>query len=283
MAASGGGGLSTFDADVESWEELARRDPLWAVLSKDELHQSELTPVAEEGFWQSGEEHVGHVLAVLRNEIDPAFSPTVSLDFGCGVGRNLVPLAKRSRHAIGLDASPTMVARARDRIEGSGLSNATALLSGRSIDSAALSEHGAIDFVHSVLVFQHIVPAEGMALFDELLDVLAPGGFGFVHFFCQGPGAGLERLVRGLRFEHPRLNQLAIKSRIRVLNRVVMLYEYDPVELLSHLAAHRISDVVFERVEAGSSGYHARFYFRKDADEHTSAEAGRPMSLRLRP
>jgi predicted O-methyltransferase YrrM len=276
--------VSAFDTDVGSWETLARDDPLWAVLSRDELHQGALTPEAEAMFWQSGEEHVGHVISVIRSEIDAGFWPGVSVDFGCGVGRNLVPLAAASRHAVGLDASPTMVERAQARLAMCGHANATVLVSGRAIDGSEVRRFGDVDFVHSVLVFQHIARVEGMALFDQLLDLLVPGGFGFAHFFCQGPGGELERLVRSVRFGHPWFNRFTTRSHLPLLNRAVMLYEYDVLELLSHLAAHQICDLVVERVDAGSSGYHARLYFRKDArSEEAYATAGWPMKVRFRP
>ena len=115
--------MSVFENDVRSWEQLARTDPLWAVLSSEEFRDQALTPEAEARFWRSGEEHVAHVVSVIRNEIDPAFEPGVSLDFGCGVGRNLIPLAQRSREAVGIDASATMVRRSEARLQACGVSN----------------------------------------------------------------------------------------------------------------------------------------------------------------
>jgi predicted TPR repeat methyltransferase len=52
------------------------------------------------------------VISIVRSEVDPGFEPGVSPDLGCGVGRNPVPLAGPSRHAVGIDASATMVERA---------------------------------------------------------------------------------------------------------------------------------------------------------------------------
>jgi SAM-dependent methyltransferase len=279
-----GGVVSVFQNDVASWEALAKTDPLWAVLSSDEFHGDALTPEAEDRFWRSGEEHVAHVIAVIRNEIDPGFSPGVALDFGCGVGRNLVPLAQRCRHAIGLDASPTMVARTAERLAAVGVDNASAIVIDRTIDPTAVSAHGPVDFVHSVLVFQHIVASEGFALFDQLLGVLDPGGFGFVQFHGHNPGGEVERLVRAGRLRYGWFNSLALKSRIPLFSDLVMLYEYDMVELLRHLSSHRIADLVVERTDAGPGGYDVRLYFAKYGGTEAEFEAaGRSMCVRVRP
>jgi SAM-dependent methyltransferase len=276
--------VSVFQNDVESWENLAKTDPLWAVLSSDEFHEDALTAEAEDRFWRSGDEHVAHVIAVIRNEIDKDFSPGVSLDFGCGVGRNLIPLAEQSKHAIGIDASPTMVKRAIDRLAKVGVENATALVTDRRIDPKAVTEWGRVDFIHSVLVFQHIVASEGFALFDQLLEILAPGGFGFIQFHGHNPGGEFERVVRALRVRHGWFNSLALKSRIRLFSDLVMLYEYDMVELLGRLSAHRIADVVVERTDAGPGGYEVRLYFAKyGGTEAEFSAAGRSMNLRVRP
>ena len=267
--------MSVFDNDVKSWEQLARTDPLWAVLSSEEFRSGALTAEAEERFWRSGEEHVAHVVSVIRNEIDPGFEPGVSLDFGCGVGRNLIPLAQRSRHAIGIDASATMVKRSEARATQCALDNAHTLVIGRTIDAGAVAQWGPVDFVHSVLVFQHIVASEGFALFDQLLDVLSPGGHGFVQFHCHDPGGELVRAVRELRLRHRWFNSMVVRSRLRPFtDSLVMLYEYDVLDLLRHLTTHRIADVVVERTEAGPGGYDVRLYFAKFA----GSEAG-PTAL----
>ncbi len=276
--------VNLFDNDVESWERLARTDPLWAVLSSDEFHGEDLSEAAAERFWESGEQHVEHVLAIIRGELDPGFEPQVALDFGCGVGRNLVPLARRCRSAIGLDASPTMAKRCEERLAECGLENGAALVTGRRIDPGPLAPFGPVDFVHSVLVFQHIASDAGLALFDQLLDLLAPGGRGFVQFHCKSPGGAPARALKALRLASPRLNALAIKSRIPALRDVVMLYEYDVLDLLGHLGGHGVDDIVLERIDTGGGGYDARLYFAKFAGtDEEFARAGRPMKLRVRP
>jgi hypothetical protein len=146
-----------------------------------------------------------------------------------------------------------------------------------------VQRHGPVDFVHSVLVFQHIVAAEGFALLDQLLDVLAPGGHGFVQVQARNPGGPLDQGLRALRFRNGWFNALAMKSRLRRLTDLVMLYEYDPVDLLRHLVDHAVSDVVVEPLPSGSDGYELRLYFTKfDGSDEAFAQSGRAMKVRVR-
>jgi hypothetical protein len=61
-----------------------------------------------------------------------------------------------------------------------------------------------------------------------------------------------------------------------------MLYEYDMADLLRHLARHRVSDVVVERVDDGHGGYAARLYFTKTAQPEVPDTRG-VMKVRMRP
>ena len=73
------------DTDT-AWEEIARRDPFWGVLSTDEYLGMDLGEEAERSFFHAGEDHISHVFDVLR---DPSarVCPASALDYGCGLGR----------------------------------------------------------------------------------------------------------------------------------------------------------------------------------------------------
>ena len=82
------------------WELVARREPYWGVLSHDRYRSDRFDEVAAAEFWGSGEEHVAAVLATLRARVCPGFNPTVAVDFGCGVGPLLDPLARRAGRVV---------------------------------------------------------------------------------------------------------------------------------------------------------------------------------------
>src|SRR6266496_3346600 len=101
---------STTESD-RAWGELGRTQPYSAILE----HGSR----AE--FFASGEEHVAGILQIVRERIDPGYRPTRALDFGCGVGRILIPLARLCDEAAGVDVSSAMRAEARRNCDERGL------------------------------------------------------------------------------------------------------------------------------------------------------------------
>ncbi|HZU36808.1 MAG TPA: class I SAM-dependent methyltransferase [Gemmataceae bacterium] len=160
------------------WQTLAQVDPYWAVLTDDRFHKDRLTADAVQDFFASGEAHVASVFQCIRRHIDPEFSPATALDFGCGVGRILIPLAPQCHAVVGMDVAPAMLAEARARCEAFGLTNVRFVTA-----DDRLSELGEkFDFIHSYIVFQHIPPSRGTAIARRLLEHLNDGGVGALHF-----------------------------------------------------------------------------------------------------
>jgi len=123
-------------------------------------------------------QHVEFLFDTVRRRLDADFAPRSVLDFGCGVGRMLLPLAERCQRAVGVDVSESMLAEAREHCRRRGLSNVHLVRS----DGDDLSSLGTFDLVHSFIVFQHVSPARGEATLRELSRVLNPGGVGVLHF-----------------------------------------------------------------------------------------------------
>lgn len=155
-------------SDQRYWDEHARTDPMWAVLT-----DSSRTG----GRWDAEEFFATGVF-----DIDSFFHRTshlglpthkrTALDFGCGLGRLTQPLSERFEKTYGVDVSPVMLEQARkhnrkgDRCEyvwnpGTRLERFT--------DSS-------IDMIYCKLVLQHIPPRKVRAYLKEFLRVLAPGG-----------------------------------------------------------------------------------------------------------
>jgi SAM-dependent methyltransferase len=132
---------------------------------------------AKREFFESGEPHVHGVLATIRKRIDPAFVPRKVLEFGCGVGRLLIPFAAVAEEVIGLDVSPSMLQEARRNCDERQLRNVRLLQSDD--DLSAVTD--TFDLIHSCIVFQHIPPHRGRVIFANLLRHLRPGGIGAIH------------------------------------------------------------------------------------------------------
>ena len=159
-----------------AWEAWGQRDPYFAVITDPKFRRSMITEEHRREFFESGKSHAHGVLTIIRNQVNPHFAPRRVLDFGCGVGRVLIPLAAVSEEAVGLDVSPAMLAEARRNCEESGVTNVKLLPS----DDELSQLSGQFDLVHSAIVFQHIPVDRGRSIFSRLLQRIAPGGVGAI-------------------------------------------------------------------------------------------------------
>lgn len=158
------------------WVRWGQQDPYFAVITNDKFRSAKLTDAAKQEFFDSGRHHVHYVMGACRRLVDPAFAPTRALDFGCGVGRVALPLAKQVPTVVGVDVSPDMLAEARLNCERYGLCNVELLLS----DDDLSAVQGTFDLVHSCITFQHIDLQRGRRLFGRLVALLAEGGIGAI-------------------------------------------------------------------------------------------------------
>jgi 2-polyprenyl-3-methyl-5-hydroxy-6-metoxy-1,4-benzoquinol methylase len=160
-----------------AWEEWGRRDPYFGVITDQKFRRSKMDDRRKKEFFESGESHVQGVLATIRRHIDPEFAPRTVMDFGCGVGRLLIPFAKIADEVVGLDVSPSMLEEARRNCDEQNLRNVQLCTSDDSL--SALCE--SFDLIHSSIVFQHIPLERGRKIFSKLLLHLRPGGVGAIH------------------------------------------------------------------------------------------------------
>ena len=122
--------------------------------------------------------HINHVMEVCRRHLDRSFSPKRVLDFGCGTGRLVIPLAEMADYVLGLDVSDSMLLEAQKNCNAYALNNVHLLKS----DDTLSCLDGCFDFIHSFIVFQHIPVKRGKRIFAKLLNHLADGGICAVQF-----------------------------------------------------------------------------------------------------
>lgn len=183
------------DAD-DAWKELARREPYFAVLTDRSFLRSNLDETTRRRFFESGEADVDALLATVRSEL-PGFTPRSALDFGCGVGRLTIPLARRMTRAVGCDVAQEMLEEAETNARSAKLTNV------RFVDRLTRLGEQRFDLVCSLIVFQHIPPRVGLEILTQLLRFLAPGGVAAIHFVLRRPGSLPRRLGRQLRARLP--------------------------------------------------------------------------------
>jgi len=139
----------TTDAE---WEKWGRQDPYFGVITFEKYRNQNLSESAKAEFFQTGKDHIEHVMDVCRKHIDSNFSPRRSLDFGCGTGRLLLPLAGISEAAVGIDVSDSMLKETRKNCTEHQIDNVQLVKS----DDQLSRLEGQFDFIHSFIVFQHI-------------------------------------------------------------------------------------------------------------------------------
>ena len=154
------------------WECWGQRDPYFGVLAHPKFRRDQLDGRRPREFLATGRAHADYVLGTCRRQIDREFAPARILDFGCGVGRVLIPFAAVATEAVGLDISPAMLAEAARNCTEAGVTNVRLLPS----DDELSALGGSFDLVHSCIVLQHIEPTRGRAIFKRLVERVVPGG-----------------------------------------------------------------------------------------------------------
>ena len=218
------------------WEEWGKRDPYWAVLAAERFRKDVLDDSALGDFFSSGREHVDHVMAVLRQNFRDNFRPLRSLDFGCGVGRVAIPLAQYSESVAAIDISPAMLEEAARNAASQNVRNIEFFRTGElnSIPPQSL------DLVHSFLVFQHIPPSSGIAILEECLRKLKPGGLGALHLTIARNASRVKHATSVLR------------QRFGLVNRVCNLLQGRPVSGPAiHMFTYPVHDTFWSMRAAG--------------------------------
>jgi len=151
------------------WEDMARVDPYWAVVS---------SPDKRFGGWEAeellrtGESRVASLLRRGRRLGHPVERRS-ALDFGCGVGRLTQALAPHFEECVGVDISEAMLSEAR-RLS-AGAPGVRFVLNDR--EDLRQFADGSFDLVYSHIVLQHVPDrAAVLAYVGEFVRVLRPGG-----------------------------------------------------------------------------------------------------------
>ena len=213
----------TRDTD-QDWTAIAEQTPFWGVLSLKEYEGKELEEEARLKFYASGEEFVGNLFSLIRNYFEPEFAPATILDFGCGVGRLLVPFAKRCLHATGIDIAPEMRRICEEHAHAAGITNIRVCAS----DDEITQTSEQYDLVNTYIVIQHIPPERGIFIINSLCQKIKIGGYGSIQLtyakstrFIQNEYVGSQYYRRDASF----INDLT--PRCDPSHPVITMFDYD--------------------------------------------------------
>lgn len=244
-----------------AWQRFGETEPYWSVLSHPQYRATTLDGAGRGEFFASGEADVARTLDEIRATVAPGFAPAAALDFGCGVGRLAIPLARRCERVVGVDVSEAMLHEARANCERLDVPNLELTTAGPPGDTLA-NVRGDFDLVHSYIVFQHIAPDAGYRILDDLLRRLRPGGVGALHFTFAWNAGLARRLAHRVRRGVPLANAVANLLQGRPLRQPAMaMYQYDPRRLYAALWA-RGCTAVHARLEEHAGHLGAMLLFR---------------------
>lgn len=179
------------NATDENWEYFGEKCPYFGVVTSKQYQPENFNEQARQEFFQTGQQYVSWLMDFIRQKIKPDFQPKNSIDFGCGVGRLLIPIAGQSVAATGIEISPSMMEEAKANCRRFGVANAQFVKTAEELAAA----QGRFDFIHSFIVFQHIPPDRGYEIFRQLLALLQEGGVGALHFTYCNPCGRRERCL----------------------------------------------------------------------------------------
>lgn len=244
------------DRAKQIWEDLGEKDAYFAVATYEEFREGNLDVAAKGRFFQTGRDHIETVLTEIENNFGVELKLLRSLDYGCGVGRVLIPLAEKSKTVVGVDISDAMLAEARKNCEERDVKNIELVDS----DAFMNAEAEKYDFVHSFIVLQHIAPHIGLEIIRKMLNRLKEGGVGMIHvtFRNSSPSsrAFRARIYRDLPFVH------RVVSLIRRTNEQFMpMYEYDLNGVFQIFDENGCEDIFIRFTDHGFKG--AMICFRK--------------------
>jgi 2-polyprenyl-3-methyl-5-hydroxy-6-metoxy-1,4-benzoquinol methylase len=159
------------------WSKLGASKPYWSVLLEPQWEAGQMAPVENlDAFYETGREDVARLDNWLaRSGLSLRESGTCA-EFGCGVGRCTIWLAKRFARVVAFDISEPHLHLAIARAKAAGLTNIEFVHLKTSDDLKKLAD---IDFFYSIIVLQHNPPPVIASILTHAFEGLRPGGIAF--------------------------------------------------------------------------------------------------------
>ena len=205
--------MSLLHNSDRAWQTFGKTEPYFAVCTQPQFRNENLTNATRAEFFHSGEVHIETLLRIVRQQLLTDFNPQTALDFGCGTGRLIIPLAKQCQRVIGIDVSSAMLAEARKNCESQGIANVEFYPSLQAVDPV----HTQVDLVHTFIVMQHIPVRRGLAIMAALIDRIAENGVGMLHLTYDWDATWLVKLANQLRRHVPLIHNVINVARMALV------------------------------------------------------------------
>lgn len=232
--------------EKHDWEIVAAQEPFFGVVSQGDFRMSKLDAEARARFYESGDKDIAQLMGYFDADVGARPKGGRAFDFGCGVGRLTRVIAGIADEVVGYDVAPSMLAAAREVVPAN-------------VTLTTEFPKGPFDWINSYIVFQHIPPAEGLALLDACLSSAAPNAFVSLQFIgwrdskppSQSPASRAARWLE--RKRHRSAGQSA--------EPLIRMYDYDFNEILRRFSAHGFERVVTRHTNHG--GHHGAWFISR--------------------
>jgi SAM-dependent methyltransferase len=224
------------------WKVIADSEPYWGVVSADRFRRAALDGEAMDAFFETGERRIASLFAAI-----PRFLGQVrlerALDFGCGVGRLAIPLARRVPQVIGVDVTPRMVELARQNAERFGVGNVAFQVTGDRFDEEVPGE---FDLVNTLIVLQHIPPERGLKVFERLILKTRIGGVFSLQLTYARAGRHLVHEAPLSQYYRRDANgfRSLMASGVTPPEGTVTMYDYDLNAVMAIVSAYAAAPVL---------------------------------------
>ncbi len=167
-----------------TWEEKAKENPLFAVMTTPNYSNSDSTAFTEEElnfFFEKGRRVYHKIIKPRAALSQTGAAEPLFVEYGCGMGRILRAIVDDGYRAGGIDISPTMIEHCRHFVPEAANDVYTLDENNRS-----QMPEGAADVVFSFAVLKHIPRLDVYeSALDEIFRIMKPGAALILNFNCQ--------------------------------------------------------------------------------------------------
>lgn len=242
------------------WEKLAKDNAYWAVLTEDTF-KGEPSAEAMSLFFESGRRDIEGIQVEIQR-LYPEFAPPFEtvIDFGCGTGRLLLPLARKAAHAFGIDISQTMRDLALANACAAGIDHVSFAPTPETLLKLGVKA----DWINSFIVLQHIEPRRGYFIINDLLQCVRPGGYASLHVPLFKSGERRDYYTdRVMYFRNDFYQtQTVFIDRDNYDHPDMQMYDYDANTVLALFHKNQMPRVHVIH-DASSTGIHSFFFIAK--------------------
>ena len=203
----------------------------------------------------------GNLRAKIKSLIPGFTTPTESvIDFGCGVGRLLIPLAEQAKNAIGIDISETMRSITLQNVARHGLDNVRCVESAETL----VKEGVKVDWLNSYIVLQHIEPRRGYFIINDLLQCVKSGGVASLHiplFKTANKAEYYNGRVMYFRNDYYK-NETVFVDRDNYSHPDIQMYDYDANTVLALFHKNQMTNVHLLH-DQSATGIHAYYFIAR--------------------